>query len=286
MAKFAFAVAIVSMGFVVALHLDREGLRQEIDGQRESLGALEVEFARTHRRLEALDRALPPAPLLVHPAADEGAGEAAASGPALAGRAATGADAEERIARLERELAETRQRLDEARSPVSLTRAHPFLDSSKSHLLDVDAAEKALSLSPRQRAEVEAAVEDTRRALKALRSTPNDEGLTWEEAEAKMLKVSGESSDSGAVFSFDHRPLERLRHSRVPGRNETYAEAEQRIRQEGKSRARGALDARQAEIWDGAQTDWLFRVGGGPRMRAPMFMVGDLQVLRAPEVGR
>ena len=69
--------------------------------------------------------------------------------------------------------------------------------------------------------------------------------------------------DGMAKFHEHMAEMSRLRQSKVPGTNETYAQAERRLRKDGKARARSFLNPDQAKTWDKSHTDMLFGGGGG-----------------------
>lgn len=202
-----------------------------------------------------------------------GPGPDAASGPRLAAAPRPGASAEERLATLEREVAQVRAASREraAAPPAPAVR----WTSPKGWWPTVEAAAKELDLDPAQRAGLERAVDDTRRQLDDLHARPNEEGLSYKELEKGLHTVGREGGDMETAMAEHMAKMARWRRSKVPGSNETYAEAQRRLQKEGKERARSYLNPEQAKTWDKSHPDALFAGGGGAAVATSFVLVGD-----------
>ena len=117
-------------------------------------------------------------------------------------------------------------------------------------------------------------MEEAKRRLDDLNGVPNEEGLTGRSLREALSRPPEEGQDLSVVMTENMARHARWRASKVPGTNETYGQAEQRIRKESKDRARRLLSAEQAKTWDRSPSDLLF--GGGMGMAtATVMMVGD-----------
>lgn len=270
MSKLALVVALVGAGASGWLVSERCALQGQVEGLEQAQQAAEARLLAAERTLAALGSAqaqpvllAAAAPASEAPAGAPGAAPAAApSGPGLSAAPRTAAPApalEERLARLEQDLAKERA----ARTTPPLP---PTWQATNSWLGNVEQAEKALKLDSTQKAGLERAIEDTTRELTNLASLRGEGGKTLKELQDAMRAplqqgVSGEEAQ--ARFHENMAALQRFRQGKVPGTSETFAQAERRIRQEGRTRARSYLNADQAKQWDSSVTDPLFRGPGG-----------------------
>jgi hypothetical protein len=220
------------------------------DGTDARLAALESDIA-------ALKEALGTSLLDVETA---DAGSSGSGDAGLEGRAAMTVPS--RVAAMESELAAMRDRMasvEEQAGADPLAKAGSYMRRRAYNffLHNAETAAAALKLDDRQKGDLERIVESTKNRLEELYTTANDEGTTWKEA--GKIEFQG-SAGEGAVISLmgNREKLEEFKKTRVPGTNETYGEAEQRIRGQGKADARGLLTPDQQETWDQAHTDHLF----------------------------
>jgi hypothetical protein len=121
----------------------------------------------------------------------------------------------------------------------------------------IDDAKKDLDLTDQQGADFERILADARRETDDLRKLSDDEGMTWEQAQKLTF-----TSENGA-FKFDLTKLESFRRKTIPGRSETFGQADQRIRDGAKRRLRDTLSTSQQERFDRAETAPLLGGGGG-----------------------
>jgi hypothetical protein len=122
-------------------------------------------------------------------------------------------------------------------------------------------AQKELELTDGQKAEWDRIVADARREGEALRRIPDDEGKTWEQAQRDMVADLMTSSGGGGT-RLDLTKVLAYRNKTIPGRSETYGQADQRIKDDAKRRMRDTLTTAQAEKFDRTSVDPL--LGGMP----------------------
>lgn len=154
------------------------------------------------------------------------------------------------IARLEEE-ARAREALPAARGRVA---GHDFFFS-------LDQAASALGLDGRQKADMQDILDRARRDLDDVFRIPNEDGELWEEiSKPRTTKIGGTDGAISLAFP-DVAKIQKFKKGRIPGLNETYEQAEKRIREDAFGRARGLLDPKQQEQWDRAQKDPLLANG-------------------------
>jgi len=168
---------------------------------------------------------------------------------------------EQRIEKLEQGLAAAQAESPASKAEEGAARA-PFVFNSRGFLGSIEQAEKELKLDAAQKAGIERVIDDVERELEALASRPNEEGKTLKELQESFHPEVGMGEEGMAKFHEHMAARTRLRQSKVPGTNETYAEAERRLRKDGKARARSFLNQDQAKSWDRSHTDMLFGGGG------------------------
>jgi len=117
-------------------------------------------------------------------------------------------------------------------------------------------ASEDLSLTDQQKGDFERILADARREMEELQKIPNDEGKTYEQVKNDL--VAGLANGS---MKFDVSKLMAFRGSTIPGRGETYGQAENRIKAAAKSRMRDTLTRDQQSKFDKAQIDPM--LGGG-----------------------
>ncbi len=179
-------------------------------------------------------------------------------------------------ARLEKNLAETNERLAKveatgASHPAGFKVGDGTLFSPrggpKRFLHNSDAAARALELDDRQKQDLARVVDNTQERLKELYETPNEDGKTLSEINTLDMGMSelaeGEVPDLDMGKLMSHMAnIEKFKKGTVPGTRESYRDAEKRIRNEGKTEARGLLNEDQAKKWDESHTDPMFRSPG------------------------
>jgi hypothetical protein len=274
MSKVALVVALLAAGLAGWTAFERECLRGELARVDEAQQGVEARLAEAERALAQLRAGSPPeVALLAAPGAPGGTpvdattpGVAGAGGPSLATTQKAPATVEQRLAQLEKELAAARTEKgaskDEGAAPA------PFVLSSPRFLGSLEQAEKQLKLDAAQKAGLERVIDEVERDLDALATRRNDEGKTLKELQEAFRPAAGYDEggmgEEGMAKFHEHMAaLARFRASKVPGTNETFAEAERRIRKEGKARARAYLSPEQAKTWDRSHVDPLFRGGSG-----------------------
>jgi hypothetical protein len=186
-------------------------------------------------------------------------------GPLLTPPQRRAATVEERLAAIEKGLAESR----EAGTRATLAdgeeaQLHPVGQAMPGFWTDVESAAKAMKLESVQASRLEGIVESTRRELDALYDRPNEEGLKWKDVNEELKLDATEPGELMSKIGEHMKKVSKFRNGKIPGSNETYGEAERRIRKEGKDRGRSLLDADQAKVWDRSHPDALFggQLGG------------------------
>ncbi len=171
----------------------------------------------------------------------------------------------DRVAELEKTVKDQNERLASMQDQVDKQPgAGRFISPRHSIFFrSVDDAAKQLELDPGQRAQMDRIIESTKRELEDLYNTPNDEGKTWAEMKKFNLKklTSGDASDGIVAFTSNFAKIAKFKKTKIPGSNETFGEAETRIKNLAKENIGETLNQEQKEKWDNAHTDHL--VGGG-----------------------
>lgn len=286
MSKLAFVVALLALGVGGFAVYGQQGVRDDLAAVSEGQQTLDGRLLAIERALTELQRAPAAGELLVGTApasAPVPAGPDA--GPALSGAArppARPVSVEQRLAQLESALAAAGQPGTKTSGAQTLEfgdDAAPmtFSFGGRGFLGSVDQASKTLSLDASQRAGLERTVEDVKRELAGLHERPNDEGVTMKQLQAGWKPEDSFGEDGMAGLHEHMAKVARFRASKVPGSSETYAQAERRIRKDGKGRARSYLNADQAKTWDKSHTDGLF--GGGDHMGASVMVMDSAPVI-------
>jgi hypothetical protein len=255
MAKFALPLAVVSLALAGWLALEVSSLRDEVRtlSTVPSVGPAREEAAAP----PPIVRAEPASPAA--DAAPDTSGSA--PGAALRGVALEPAEMSRRLTALEEKVqgyeagfAKWKERAASGEMPRVHFQAPRFIH-------DLDSAAKELGLDERQKASLGQVVDDSKRELERLHTTPNDEGLTWKEA--GKIKFEGNADGGIIAFGGNMEKMEKFRNSKVPGSNETYGEADKRIRRQAKENARRILTPEQQKTFDSSMTDPLFGGMGG-----------------------
>ncbi|MDJ0976018.1 MAG: hypothetical protein QNJ98_16285 [Planctomycetota bacterium] len=172
------------------------------------------------------------------------------------------ADLEARLADYDQRFADMEAKKAEEKKDEPWKRASRFFGKNK-FLANLDQAEKALDLDSSQRAQLDRIIDTTKAELERLYDTPNDEGKTLKELmKPATINLSGDADSNIVSLMGNLGKVRKFKQSKVPGTNETYAEAEKRIRDAGKRDARGLLNEDQQKKWDDSHTSALFSPPG------------------------
>ena len=282
MGKLALVLSVLALGgagWVVWSSCDRVRPSEDAQGMQ----AVDTRLAAIERTLAELAARPAPAPLLsgtatASPGLTTGGGTPTV-GPRLEGSPKPAPTVEERIAELEKRLAAGDGKA-EAPNPLGPDAGQAF--APQGFWQDAAAAAKALKLDSVQTSRLEKIVEDTERELDTLYAKPNEEGVLWKDVNQGLTLEVGEPGDLMGKIGEHMKKTSKFRNGKVPGTNETYAEAERRIRKDGKDRARSLLDADQARVWDRSHPDALFHGGGGSDGFGITTFVNDMVELPVP----
>jgi hypothetical protein len=271
MDKFSLLLSVVAVGLASLVLLQERGADTAAGPDTRDDAVLMDRLARIEATLATL--AAPRGEML------EGTDSAREPGLTGSSLGAGARDAPEWAARIEKQLAETNERLAkvetssrDASSVSGMPEGHFFGrgGAPRRFFHNSEAAAKALELDERQKQDLERVVENTKDRLKQLYETPNEDGKTL--AEISTLDLGSFDGSAGEAPDLDMGKLmghvqkvEKFKKGTVPGTRESYRDAENRIRREGKAEARGLLNEDQAKKWDESHTDPLFSSpGSGP----------------------
>lgn len=277
MSKSAMALSLVALGAAGWSVFAQQQQADDLAARRNAESELAARLTRLERAQAEGRRDAPGATFEgTAPVAgtEAASGEAAPPGaPQLTPAARPPGDVSARLAHLERQVAEVRA-ADVERSKQRSEGSGPTFSFGppRGFWPTVDAAAKELDLDAAQRAGIERAVEDARRDLSELHTRANDEGLSLKQINETLAAATREGKDMETAFADHMGRMARWRRSKVPGSSETYAEAEARIRKQGKERARSYLNADQAKTWDKSHPDPMF--GGDGAGMTSMVVVG------------
>lgn len=259
MQKLVGVIALGALALAGWQTLEASRLREALDTQRGDLEGLRTSLAELSRaeRAEpgALEIAEPrPAP---EPVADASAPDA----PVLVARSATPAELAQAVRDVEARLAAQEERADRMEESIS-SGQRPFLPSSRRFVHDVDDAVRTLSLDDGQKGELERIIEDLKYENERLLDIPNAEGKRFADLKPAHLQVgSGETPDITQIMTNNNERW-RFLGGKVPGTDETYAQAQARIRKDAKNRFRRTLTPEQLKTCDNSHVDPLFHTGG------------------------
>jgi hypothetical protein len=262
MTKVVTLVAVAALGVAAWQAVEAASLRTEVQRQQAAVEALTLRMDRVQSQVEPQEA--PPLRVLA-PTSAEVAGHPAGAGgddatPVLEARLATPEG-------LAREVRDMRRRMEAQEETIATLRER--VESGEAQQVhvprfigSVEDAARELKLDDRQRAEVERAVADVRADIERLRAIPNDDGKTWADVSSQQVSL-GDGDHGFALMLPNMTERKRFLDSRVPGRSETYGQAEERIRGEGRRRVEDVLTPEQRETWDDAHTAPLFGGSGG-----------------------
>ncbi len=150
-------------------------------------------------------------------------------------------------------------------------------------LRDVQATANVLGLDETQRAQLERALQDATSQLEDLYGTSNGEGLTWNGVANRRVLVPSDG-DAPAVMAGDAAGLRRFSESRVPGTQETFAQARRRLTHAWLMEFREVLRPGQQRLWDSVRADALVQASPGSAEEPPPDGPSDAD--RASKPGR
>jgi hypothetical protein len=134
----------------------------------------------------------------------------------------------------------------------------------------MDDAQADLELSPSQRADLDRIVADAKRDMEDLHRLPDEDGKTWEQTNQEAMK--GIMDGSGKL---DFSKLMAFRGKTIPGRSETYGQAEARIKTNARKQMRDGLTPDQQTKFDQAMVDPLLGGGMGQMIAISAFSTTD-----------
>ena len=277
MDKLAAIVALVALGGVAWMAFGQEqGSSSDVTEQMEQIRA---EQASISERLDRLLAARQP-DLMAAPAAGwhrwtktvrsfTAAENKAADGPARA------ASVEERMAKLEETF---RKEMADLKKGGTF-RAHRWRISpmgGKRFLRSADDAATTLNMSDAQKSDMERILEDAKHELDRLYDTPNEDGETLAALKKKMAEeIKSRKGDEPFTNIFSHiSNQQKFKQGKVPGTDETYAQAERRISKAAMDNIRRGLNPDQQKEWDNSHTGALLPGSGGTRTTVSTVMVG------------
>ena len=152
---------------------------------------------------------------------------------------------------------EERLKATEAAVAARPARALSFGGPDRRIYGSLDDASADLDLSASQKAEWERAIADAKRDLEELRRLPDEEGKTWDQVNQEMMKGLADGT-----FRIDGSKAMAFRNKTIPGRSETYGQADQRIRTEARRRLKDPLSTEQQAKFDKALVDPLLGGSG------------------------
>ena len=282
MTKFAVIVSLVAVGlagygFLQQLEASPEGGgSDEIAQLRQEIADLKSELARVKadRGPEMLAAGNAPAPKPTPGTASlEVSGKARESAP----DGARPKTVEERLAALETMADKLEKGSSFIRTasgddgPVIMGRGF----RPRKHIGSLASAKNALDLDDGQVADMERIFEDAKDELERLKDTPNEDGETLRELEKNMRfdLTPGEQPDMAKIMKAVS-DVATFKQGKVPGTNETYREAEQRIHKRAMADARETLNDEQQKEWDGSMKHGLVPGATGAVMTTSV-SVGD-----------
>ena len=275
--KVAILLSVLSIGLAGFLAYDRFGgctsCRGAAAPDASPSAALEEEVKELKARLAALETR--PLPIERSPEASGGSGPSLAAGRRPAGKAAPTEAADDPIEKRLAALEEYKTKAEEeAKSRPQFGRAIRGGRGGfgANFYMTVDDAKADLGLTDQQKSDFDRIVADTKRDIDDIWKTPDDEGKTYEQVMADMMKA-GPSGQPNLDFS----KVMGFRNKTIPGRNETYGAADRRVRESGKTAMKATLSTEQQSKFEKSNTDSLFGMPGiGSSMVSIAFPAGGM----------
>ncbi|MGE0193492.1 MAG: hypothetical protein AB7T63_15790 [Planctomycetota bacterium] len=259
MQHLALVIAVAALAVAGWTYLERPSApAAEVDAA--GTGALESRLEALADEIRALREQRGPLAGRPVPTAARGPGLTAPE-PAPAGTRAEVVQGtiEERLAELE-SWREDREEADRDAAAVP-----HFRSMQRKMITDADSAQKALDLSASQRADLERIIDDTRLEIDRLMDTPDEDGVTLRSLQKDTgVSISGGGSIDMSKILANAGKVQAFKNRTIPGRNETYAQAENRIRDDAKRRIRDSLTEEQRGKYDNSFSEPLIpRAGTG-----------------------
>lgn len=265
MAKFAFVLAVLAFCGAGWAVWSVEQDRQKDD--REALDAISMRLAAMERTLAELKARLAPESVLEAALPTETSDLATSKGPRLTPPRHARATLEDRLAALEKEMAAARAQEELRTLADNIATGTPAFGqvvAIPGFWPDVAAAASAMKLDSVQASRLGGIVESTQRDLDDLYARPNEEGVKWTDLNQSLKVDASEPGEFMTKMGEHMKKVAQFKAGKVPGANETYGDAVQRIRKDGRERARALLDADQVKVWDRSNPDSLFPGPNGP----------------------
>lgn len=242
LAQVSTVVATVALGISVALYLRVVRLEDLLSSRAEPKGGMEAPVAKGDGERTLIDAG--------HGSRAAERGSRAYASAEDAGTATEPnrepSSLEERIAKLEREQ-------------KTLRAGHGMPRVSDRFAGNMDDLATQLSLTSTQRTRIEDAVARGRQRIEDILKIPDETGKSPFERRAearKKMEEAMKNPEPGGVLAFA-TDLMSSRSRKIPGRNETYAEAINRVRKETRDEISSALDATQRETFEQTNIDGL-----------------------------
>ncbi len=242
---------------------EAQGLRDDLETQDLETTALRGDVDRLSKEIASIQGLEAPAPLRTASAPTR-ATSPEDDGATLAARGASPQVLARQVRDLQHELEGMREdtaRLEEkvGKSPLGRVWKRPKF------ITDMKSAKDVLDLNARQEADIARIVDDTKREFENLWEIPNDEGKTWKDVSQMKIQEGGSGF---AVVMSNMAARQEFKSSTIPGRTETYGEAESRIRDRGTEDVKSVLTPEQNKTFDDAHTAPLFGTGSSSNMVA------------------
>lgn len=257
MQKLTFVLVLAALGVAGWQALEASSLRDDLEEQNIETVALRADLDRVSRDLATLQdqRSAPPlrqldATTAEASAPDQDVPEGATLAPAGASPEVLARqlrDLRDEVAGVKENTARLEEKVES--NPVVHFKRPKFISN-------VEQAKKELDLDARQESDIQRIVEDTKRDLADIWSIPNADGKSWKDI--SQTKLTGGDGNGISIVMPNFAEQQKFRSSTIPGRNETYGEADQRIRQRGVADVRSVLRPDQQKTFDDAQTQSLF----------------------------
>jgi len=188
--------------------------------------------------------------------------ETGPSGPAPSGeaRGRGRGTLEERLARLERKV----RKEAVARSPAKARPYRLYGGRRRMYARSMDDLARTLHLTSTQRVRVQSAVERGRERIEAVLKIPDETGKSPYERrqeQRKKLDEAVRAGKAGTIFSFAGNLLAE-KTKKIPGRNESYGQAIDRIKKETREEIGGALSTDQEKSFQDTNIDPLIGAQG------------------------